>query len=439
MRAANPNPFRPRLDELRERGRLRAVGTWPGLPGKFIEREGRRCLNLSSNDYLGLSAHPRVRRAAADAALSLGTGAGGSRLLGGGLPIHRELEAAVAELRPLGKALLFNTGFMANLGAVQALAPVLGPVFSDKLNHASLAEALRAMPGGFHRYRHRDLGHLEKLLADHLGTEGAGAAAGRSGRAGPEAGDGPDPGSGGRSGSGGATPPNAGGEGRRGPGLICSETLFSMDGDAADVAGLLRLQERYGCWLYLDEAHSTGCLPELVAPALASGNGRVLVMGTFGKAYGGFGAYLAGPADAVEWLANAARTFIFSTALPPAAAAAALEALKVAEEESWRRERLAGNAAYARDLFRGRGFDIGTSASHIVPVIAGGDRAALRLSESLYRAGYHAPAVRPPTVPEGTARLRINLTAEIERAEIDALADAISAGLEAAADGTGDG
>ena len=396
METENQNPFRARLDQLQDHGRLRTVSAWPGLPGKFIERDGRRCLNLSSNDYLGLSAHPRVRRAAAEAALAFGAGAGGSRLLGGGLPIHRELEEAVAALRPLGKALLFNAGFMANAGALPALAQILGPVFSDKLNHASVAEALRGMPGDFHRYRHRDLGHLESLLAARAGA---------------------------------------------GPGLICSETVFSMDGDKADVDGLLRLQARYGCWLYLDEAHSTGCLPEAVAPALARARetGRVLIMGTFGKAYGGFGAYIAGPADAIDWLANAARSFIFSTALPPAVAGAALEALKVAEEEPWRRERLAAIAAYARNLFRGRGFDIGTSESHIVPVIAGSDRAALRLSEALYHAGYHAPAVRPPTVPEGKARLRINLTCEIAEAEIAALADEISGALDESANEAGDG
>lgn len=396
MNSEDQNPFQARLDDLRARDRMRTVSGWPGLPGKYLERDGRRCLNLSSNDYLGLSAHPRLRRAAAEAALSLGTGAGGSRLLGGGLPIHRELETAVAALRPLGKALLFNTGFMANAGALPALSQVLGPIFSDKLNHASMSEAMRALPRGFHRYRHRDLGHLESLLA-----------AGK----------------------------------REGPGLVCSETLFSMDGDKADVEGLLRLQARYGFWLFLDEAHSTGCLPEAVAPALAQARktGRILIMGTFGKAYGGFGAYIAGPAEAIDWLANAARSFIFSTALPPAVAGAALEAIRVAEEEPWRRERLAAIAAYTRGLFRSRGFDIGSSESHIVPVIAGSDRAALRLSEALYHAGYHAPAVRPPTVPEGTARLRINLTCEIEEKEIDALADEISGALDESANEAGDG
>ena len=389
------DPFRDRLADLRDRDQLRSLTAFAGLPGKHIERDGMRCLNLASNDYLCLSSHPEVRNAAADAALQLGAGAGGSRLLGGGLPLHRRLEEAVAELRPLGKTLLFNTGFMANLGALQALEPVLGPIFSDKLNHASVAEALRAVPGNFHRYRHRDLAHLESLLETHQGDR---------------------------------------------PGLVCSETLFSMDGDIAPLQGLLDLQAKYGFWLYLDEAHSTGCLPELIAAALEAGraNGRVLIMGTFGKAYGGFGAYLAGPPGAIDWLVNSARAFIFSTALPPAAAAAALAALRVAETETWRREKLAEVSGFARDLFRGRGFDIGTSESHIVPIIAGANRAAVRLSEALYHAGYHAPPVRHPTVPEGAARLRINLNCGLEKAEITALADEISGALDQSGNEPGD-
>ncbi len=398
------NPFIEPLRTLESEDRLRTLSALDGLPGKTILREGRRCLNLSSNDYLGLAGHPRVKRAAADAALSTGAGAGGSRLLGGGLPLHAELERAVSRMRPLGKALLFNTGFMANLGVIQALAPLLGPVFSDKLNHASVAEALRASPGSFHRYRHRDMTHLETLLQANL-RPGSGAP----------------------------------------PGLVCSETLFSMDGDFAPVRDLLALQARYGFYLYLDEAHSTGCYPEAVAEALIAGAGpgpaweRILIMGTFGKAFGGFGAYVAGPASAIDWIVNAARSFIFSTALPPAVLGAALEALQVAEAESWRREKLADIAAFARGLFRARGFDIGDSESHIVPVIAGSNRAAVRLSTALFHAGYHVPPVRHPTVPEGRARLRINLTCGIERAEITALADEISGALDESANEAGDG
>ncbi len=393
------NPFEKALDHLSAAERLRSLSELEGLPGKFLQREGRRCLNLSSNNYLGLAEHPEVKQAGAQAVLRLGAGAGGSRLLGGGLPLHRELERAVERMRPLGKALLFNTGFMANLGVIQALAPMLGPVFSDKLNHASVAEALRAFPRAFHRYRHRDMAQLQSLLEGHR-----------------ESGD-------------------------AHPGLVCSETLFSMDGDFAPLRELLALQARFGFYLYLDEAHSTGCYPELVSQALAEGaeTGRILIMGTFGKAYGGFGAYVAGPIPVIDYLVNTARSFIFSTALPPTVIASALAALRVADAEPWRREKLAENAAFARELFRKRGFDIGESESHIVPVLAGSNRAAVRLSTAMFHAGYHAPPVRHPTVPEGRARLRINLTCEIDPAEIKALADEISSALDESANEAGDG
>jgi 7-keto-8-aminopelargonate synthetase-like enzyme len=409
------NPFVNALADLAGEDRLRTLSAWEGLPGKYIMREGRRCLNLSSNDYLGLADHPQVKQAGAEAALRFGAGAGGSRLLGGGLPLHRELEHAVARLRPLGKALLFNTGFMANLGVIQALAPLLGPIFSDKLNHASVAEALRAAPKSFHRYGHRDMAQLESLLVRHLGA-GGGSGKGVQGM----------------EGAGGSPAP---------PGLVCSETLFSMDGDFAPLRDLLVLQARFGFYLYLDEAHSTGCYPEFVADALARGaeSGRILIMGTFGKAFGGFGAYVAGPAPVIDYLVNVARSFIFSTALPPAVVASALAALEVADAEPWRREKLAGIAAFTRKLFRERGFDIGASESHIVPVIAGSNRAAVRLSTAMFQAGYHVPPVRHPTVPEGRARLRINLTCGLETAEITALADELSAALDESANEAGDG
>jgi 8-amino-7-oxononanoate synthase len=396
------NVFRDALEALRARGLLRARAAHEGLPGKRIVREGRSCLNLSSNDYLGLANHPKVRQAAADAALAHGAGSGGSRLLGGGLPIHRELEEAVARLRPLGKALLFNTGFMANQGTLQALAPLVGPIYSDKLNHASVAEALRTIPGSYHRYRHGDMTHLESLLEKRLGAA-------------------------------------TGAPGVRGPGLVISETLFSMDGDVAPLEALLALQARYGFLLYLDEAHSTGCRPDLFDRARrGSLTGRLLIMGTFGKAYGGFGAYLAGPDDVIEYLVNAARSFIFSTALPPAAAGAALAALEVAEAEPWRREKLADLAASARDRLRGRGFDLGRSESHIIPVMAGSNADAAAFSRALFREGFHAPPVRHPTVPEGTARLRLSLTSGMEDGEMEALADALERARDAIRAGKAD-
>lgn len=394
------NYFQGPLEALNLRDQLRARSALEGLPEKLVMRAGKKCLNLSSNNYLGLAGHAEVRRAAAEAALSYGVGSGGSRLLGGGLPLHAELEAAICQFRPLGQALLFNTGFMANLGVIQTMAPVLGPIFSDKLNHASVAEALRLFPGNFHRFRHRDMDHLESLLKKYLAD--------------------------------GKAKIPSGGQSQSLPGMVCSETLFSMDGDFAPLQALLDLQARYGFFLYLDEAHSTGCYPHLIDQVIQTGvnNGRILVMGTFGKAFGGFGAYVAGSESAIEFLVNTARSFIFSTALPPATVAGALAALKVAEKESWRAEKLGALAKYTRSCFKDQGLDIGLSESHIVPVIVGSNQDAVRLSEYLYHAGYHAPPVRHPTVPVGKARLRINLTCEMENLEMDALAKAIANGFK---------
>jgi 8-amino-7-oxononanoate synthase len=393
------NYFQGSLEELKLRDQLRIRSALDGLPEKHIVRAGKKCLNLSSNNYLGLAGHAEVRRAAAEAALSYGTGSGGSRLLGGGLPLHAELETALCRFRPLGQALLFNTGYMANLGVIQAMAPVLGPIFSDKLNHASVTEALKSLPGNFHRYRHKDMDHLETLLKKHLVNTRA-------------------------EGQSGSQPKGL-------PGLVCSETLFSMDGDFAPLQALLELQARYGFFLYLDEAHSTGCYHKLLDAAINAGikDGRILIMGTFGKAFGGFGAYVAGSESAIEFLVNQSRSFIFSTALPPATVAGALAALKVAETESWRAEKLSSLAKYTRSCFKDRGLEIGLSESHIVPVIVGSNQDAVRLSEYLYHAGYHAPPVRHPTVPVGKARLRINLTCEMENLEMDDLAKAIANGL----------
>jgi 8-amino-7-oxononanoate synthase len=212
---------------------------------------------------------------------------------------------------------------------------------------------------------------------------------------------------------------------------VITETLFSMDGDIARLDALLALQTRHGFILYLDEAHSTGCRPDLLDRAMRGAlPGRLIAMGTFGKAYGGFGAYLAGPDDVIEYLVNTARSFLFSTALPPAAAGAALAALEVAEAEPWRRERLAALAASTRALLRGRGFDLGPGESHIVPVMVGSNADAVAFSRAVFLEGFHAPPVRHPTVPEGAARLRLSLTAEMEDGDMKALADALERARE---------
>jgi 8-amino-7-oxononanoate synthase len=386
------NVFRDALERQRAQGLYRALTPLENAPSKFVTRavEGRptRCLNFASNNYLDLAGHPLLRRRAAEALERAGAGSGGSRLLGGDLPLHAELEAALERYRPTmpgvsgeselrSRALLFNTGFQANYTLISALGEALGCVFADKLAHASVAEGLRVLPGPFHRFRHNDTEHLENLLRKHQPREG---------------------------------------------GLVVTETLFSMDGDFAPLEELCALQRKYGFWMLLDEAHSTGGYPGLHGRGLQGISERTILMGTFGKALGSFGAYVAGPPEIREYLVNFGRGLIYSTSLPPAVLGANLGALEALADpgEAWRAEALRKVSAFARETLKRRGFDTGASASrsHIVPVLLGTPENALRISEALARAGFHAPAVRPPTVPAGTSRLRLNLTAAFEEKDI---------------------
>ena len=377
--------FAAALQRQREQGLLRSLTALAHAPSKWIERNGVRCLNCASNNYLDLAGHPRLKQRALEALESYGTGSGGSRLLGGNLPLHEELEMALSRYRPLGKALLLNSGFQANLTMVSTLGDFLGGVFADKLAHASVAEGLRLSREPFHRFRHNDLNHLEELLRKHQPKQG---------------------------------------------GLVVTETLFSMDGDFAPLEELAVLQKRYGFWLLLDEAHSTGCDPGLLdldKRGLRGLSDQVVLMGTFGKALGSFGAYAAGPADAIDTLINFGRGFIFSTSLPPSVLGANLGALETVQnpEESWRPKRLREIATFAREELRSRGFDLGPSESHIVPVRLGTPEAAVSISQSLFSHGIHAPAIRPPTVPEGTSRLRLNMTAAFTEEDVLHVAEAL--------------
>jgi 8-amino-7-oxononanoate synthase len=392
-----PNPFLAALEAQRARGLFRDPVVLDGAPGKWITREVegavKRCLNLASNNSLDLAAHPLLKKRAAEALESLGAGSGGSRLLGGNLPIHGELEAALERYRPVtstSRALVFNTGFQANLTVVSALGEILGGVFADKLAHASVAEGLRLLSREtpFHRFRHNDIGHLEELLKKHQPAAG---------------------------------------------GLVATESLFSMDGDFADFDALCALQKQYGFWLLVDEAHSTGAysLPHarLHERTLAGLPERTILLGTFGKALGSFGAYVVAAPEVRSALVNFGRGFVFSTSLPPAVAGANLGALEAVADpaEGWRAEKLASVSAFARAELARRGFDTGKASGHIVPVILGGSETVVAVSAALLRRGFHAPAVRPPTVPAGTARLRLGLTAAFEEADILALCDALEA------------
>jgi 8-amino-7-oxononanoate synthase len=393
----NPeNPFADALEARRVAGLLRAPVTLEGAPGKWIVRDvdgkPRRCLNLASNNSLDLAGHPHIVRRAVAALESAGTSSGGSRLLGGDLPLHGELERALEQYRP-GRALAFNTGFQANLTVVSALGEALGGVFADKLAHASVAEGLRLLRRGvpFHRFAHNDPDHLETLLKQHQSQPRSQSAAKA--------------------------------------GLVVTETLFSMDGDVAPFADLCALQKRYGFWLLLDEAHSTGAYSDLHKQGLAGLPERTILLGTFGKALGSFGAYVSGPPEIRDYLINFGRGFIFSTALPPAVIGANLGALEVVADpaETWRAEKLAAISSFARATLGQRGFDMGSSSGHIIPVLLGAPEMAVAVSTALLGAGFHVPAIRPPTVPAGTARLRLSLTAAFEEPDVVALVDALVA------------
>lgn len=373
-----PPPWRQRLQDQasqrRRLGRDRAIHPATGI-------------DFCSNDYLGLRQDPRLAEAAATAARTFGAGTGAARLLRGTTPLHEALEAALAGWKGTEACLLFNTGFQANSTLIPALVGAGDAVFSDALNHASLVDGCRlARAGGAHLgiYRHLDLADLEAQLT--------------AWRAAP------------------ATPADA-------LPLVATDAVFSMDGDAADLPALVALCERHQALLLLDEAHATGLLgADGAGLAQHQGvHGRIpLVMGTLGKALGAFGAFVCCDADLRAHLLNTARGFIFSTALPPPVVGAALAGLHLARAEPDRRQRALSHAAHLR-----RALGQPDQPSAIVPVPVGPDAEAVRLASLLREQGFDVRAVRPPTVPEGSARLRITTGAHLERVQIEDLANAL--------------
>jgi 8-amino-7-oxononanoate synthase len=346
-------------------------------------------LDVCSNDYLGLRRDPRLAEAAARAALEYGTGMGAARLLRGTTPLHDGLEAALAAWKGTEACLLFNTGFQANATLIPALLAPGDAAFSDALNHASLVDGCRmAKAGGatVEVFEHLNLGDLAARLAAWR------ARAPRESLA-----------------------------------LVATDAVFSMDGDTADLPGLLDLCHRFEALLLIDEAHATGLLgPTGAGLAERQGvHGRVpLVMGTLGKALGSFGAFVCGTSALREHLVNTARGFIFSTALPPPVVGAALMGIHVAQAEPWRRQRALVHAHRLREALGQP-----DAPSAIVPVPVGADEEAVRLATALQAMGFDVRAVRPPTVPEGSARLRLTTGAHLEEGQVEALARALKAVL----------
>jgi 8-amino-7-oxononanoate synthase len=376
------------LEELRELGLERRTRVVGGPQGAQVLLDGRPVLLLCSNNYLGLADHPAVRHAAAEAALRWGAGSGASRLISGTMGIHEELEVRLAELKRTEAAVLFGSGYLANIGVIGALAADAGAVvLSDELNHASIVDGCRLAAARTAVYRHGDVEHAEHLLRTA-----------RASRA-----------------------------------VIVTDSVFSMDGDVAPLAELVELSRRHGAALVVDEAHGTGCVGEGGRGAVSAAGleGEVdVIVGTLGKALGSYGAYAACSRTTADWLVNRARPLIFSTAPPPPALAAAGAALDVLAAEPERVRKLQRNAALLRDELAAAGFDVPERPSHILPIVVGDAHAAVALSEAALAEGVFAQAIRPPTVPAGTSRLRLAVMATHEKAELRRAAQRLARAAE---------
>jgi len=367
-----------RIDARHERRRLIPAAL---APGGRLERGGATLIDFSSNDYLGLARHPLLIARAAEWAARHGAGAGASRLVTGTHAAHLAVEAKIAAFKGAEAALLFPSGWHGNAAVLAALLKAAPGtlLFTDRLIHASL----HAGAAGHRqiRFRHNDLDHLEELLTAQDG----------------------------------------------GPKLIVTESVFSMDGDRADLARLGTIARAHDAFLYVDEAHATGVLGPQGRGLSAAYPGADLVMGTFSKALGCFGAYVAGSRALIDYLVNACGGFIFSTAPPPAMLGAIDAALELVPGMDAKRARLAGHGEHLRARLNASGIDTAESATQIVPAIVGGAAEALALAGALAEDGLLAAAIRPPTVPPGTSRLRLALRATHSRDDIERLADAIIA------------
>ncbi len=380
-----------RLAEQRARDLYRQRRVVDAVAGTRVRIDGRELINFSSNDYLGLAGHPQVVAALREAADEYGVGAGAAHLISGHTRAHHQFEEELAAFTGRERALLFSTGYMANAGVITALTGRHDLILADRLNHASLVDAAQLSRARLQRYAHGDMAAVARLL-------------------------------------------DAGGEGWR---LIVSDGVFSMDGDVAPLAQLARLAADHDAGLMIDDAHGFGVLGEGGAGSLAEAGldaGAVpVLMGTLGKALGVFGAFVAGEAALIETLIQSARSYIYTTALPPALAAAGRAALSLVEREAWRREQVLALARRFRTGAGQLGLELLPSRTPIQPLVLGEAATALRWSAALQEAGFLVQAIRPPTVPAGSARLRITFSAGHAEADVDALLECLAALAQAAA------
>lgn len=376
--------LREQLASIQIRKQFRRRRVVQGVHAVEVRVDGSDCISFCSNDYLGLATHPEVVQALQRAAATLGVGSGASAYVSGWNSEHEALEAELAEYVQRPRALLFSTGYQCNLGVIQALLRRGDHVYSDALNHASLIDGCRLSGAQIHRYAHADVAQLIAELSEPV-------------------------------------------EGHR---LVVSDGVFSMDGDPAPLRELAVAARQHQAWLMVDDAHGFGVLgPQgrgsLSAQGMTTDDVPVLVA-TLGKALGGFGAFVAGEADLIEYLLQRTRTAIFSTALPPALASAMRRSLRLMRDESWRRDHLNALIHRFRAGVAQLGLPVADSATPIQPLIVGDEERALALSQALQEHGFLVGAIRPPTVPAGTSRLRITLSAAHTQAQVDGLLESLA-------------
>ncbi|EKD42079.1 MAG: hypothetical protein ACD_73C00341G0001 [uncultured bacterium] len=376
------------LEALNQKGRLRTLKTIESDQGPVIVYKGKSYINFSSNNYLGLANHKKLMTASMKATQKYGTGSGASRLITGSMKLHEELEFALAQFKGTEAALVFNSGYHANIGLIPALMGKNDFIFSDELNHASLIDGCRLSQSRTKIYRHCDLNHLEKLLKKN-------------------------------------TP---------GKKLIITDSVFSMDGDLAPLPELLSLCEKFDASLLVDEAHATGIFGKkgcgLVEHfGLNPRHERLIQMGTLGKALGSFGAYICGAELLRDFLINKSRAFIYTTSLPPGVLAASKAALECVIKMPTLRQSLWKNVAFVKNslqnIIPATGWQMGRCESPIIPIIIGPDKATMRLSENLFQKGLWVTGIRPPTVAEGMSRLRITLMGTHTRQHLKKLIGAL--------------
>jgi len=366
------------LTQRADAGLMRQRKVLQGAQQAHIQLDQQALLAFASNDYLGLANHPALIQAAQQALSQVGVGAGASHLINGHHRLHEQCEQQLAEFIGMPRGLLFSTGYMANLGVVSALLGRDDALFADKLNHACLNDAAILSRAQFKRYAHQDLQALEKLLANSTARRK----------------------------------------------LIAVDAVFSMDGDIADVPQLLALCQRYDAYLLLDDAHGFGVLGAQGKGILAHFNvasERIIYMATLGKAAGVAGAFVAAQPLVIDYLVQFSRTYVYTTASPPALAAALMAALQVMQQEPERLQHLHQLIQHLQQQLRLQHWQLMPSSTAIQPLIVGDDQLAVALSQGLAQQGFYVPAIRPPTVPAGSARLRISLSAAHSLAQVDAL------------------